>query len=79
MAIDLIDESKLTKYITDLVYQGQPVPAQENFHGEFESADYVTQNRDTIIKRILKQYIRRRLRDYMTAGKTRFYACARKF
>lgn len=67
MAIDLIDESKLTAYITDLVYQGTPQQIEQHFNGEFESADYVTQNRDTIIKGILKQYIRRRLRDYMVA------------
>lgn len=66
MAIDLIDESKLTTYITDLVYQGTREPIEQHFNGEFESPDYVTQNRDTIIKGILKQYIRRRLRDYMT-------------
>ena len=66
MAIDLIDESKLTAYITDLVYQGTKVPIEQHFNGEFERPDYVTQNRDTIIKGILKQYIRRRLRDYMT-------------
>ncbi len=65
MAVDLIDESKLTAYITDLVYQGTPPPKQENLHGEFESPDYVAQNRDVIVKGILKQYIRRRLRDYM--------------
>lgn len=67
MAIDLIDESKLTAYITDLVYQGTKEPIEQHFNGEFESPDYVTQNRDTITKGILKQYIRRRLRDYMTA------------
>lgn len=67
MAIDLIDESKLTKYITDLVYQGTPQPIEQQLNGEFESPDYVTQNRDTIVKGILKQYIRRRLRDYMIA------------
>jgi len=67
MAIDLIDESKLTAYITDLVYQGTKVPIEQHVNGEFESPDYVEQNRDTIIKGILKQYIRRRLRDYITA------------
>lgn len=67
MAIDLIDESKLSSYITDLVYQGTKQPIEQHFNGEFESPDYVIQNRDTIIKGILKQYIRRRLRDYMTA------------
>lgn len=66
MAIDLIDESKLANYITDLVYQGTKQPVEQHFNGEFESADYVTQNRDMIIKGILKQYIRRRLRDYIT-------------
>ena len=66
MAIDLIDESKLTNYITDLVYQGTKQPIEQHFNGEFESADYVIQNRDTIIRGILKQYIRRRLRDYIT-------------
>ena len=67
MAIDLIDESKLTRYITDLVYQGTPQPIEQHLNGEFESPDYVSQNRDTIIKGIVKQYIRRRLRDYMVA------------
>lgn len=67
MAIDLIDESKLTAYINELVYQGVPPKIEQHLNGEFESADYVMQNKDVIAKGIVKQYIRRHLRDYMTA------------
>jgi len=67
MAIDLINESKLTAYINELVYQGVPPKIEQHLNGEFESADYVMQHKDVIAKGIVKQYIRRHLRDYMTA------------
>ena len=65
MALNLLTEIPLNKYLTDLVYQGGTVPTQPNAKGEFESPDYVEQHRDEIVKGILLQYLKLRLRQYV--------------
>ena len=65
MALNLLNDKQLNDYLTDITYQGESVPKQPNFRGEFESADYVYQHRDEIVKGILNQYIKLRLREYM--------------
>ena len=65
MALNLLNDKQLNDYLTDITYQGESVPKQQNFRGEFESADYVYQHRDEIVKGILNQYIKLRLREYM--------------
>ncbi len=65
MALNLLNDKNFNDYLTDITYQGGAVPKQQNYRGEFESADYVYQNRDEIIKGILNQYIKLRLRQYL--------------
>ena len=65
MSINLLNDKQFNDYLTDITYQGTPVPKQPNYHGDFESVDYVEQHRDEIIKGILNQYIKLRLREYV--------------
>ena len=65
MALNLLNDKDFNNYLTDITYQGGRVPPQQNLHGEFESVDYVAQHRDEIVKGILNQYIKLRVREYM--------------
>ena len=65
MAFNLLNDKDFNNYLTDITYQGGRVPSQQNLHGEFESVDYVAQHRDEIVKGILNQYIKLRVREYM--------------
>lgn len=65
MSINLLNDRQFNDYLTDITYQGMSVPKQSNYQGEFESPDYVEQHRDEIIKGILNQYIKLRVRDYV--------------
>ena len=65
MALNLLNDKDFNDYLTDITYQGASVPKQQNFQGEFESADYVFQHRDEIVKGILNQYIKLRVREYL--------------
>ena len=65
MPINLLNDKNFNDYLTDITYQGSGVPKQPNYRGDFESADYVEQHRDEIIKGILNQYIKLRVRDYV--------------
>lgn len=65
MALNLLNDKSFNDYLTDITYAGESVPKQQNYRGEFESPDYVYQHRDEIIKGILNQYIKLRVRDYI--------------
>ena len=65
MALNLLNDKAFNDYLTDITYAGESVPKQQNYRGEFESPDYVYQHRDEIIKGILNQYIKLRVRDYI--------------
>ena len=65
MALNLLNDKSFNDYLTDITYAGEHAPKQQNFRGEFESPDYVYQHRDEIIKGILNQYIKLRVRDYI--------------
>ena len=39
MALNLLNDKDFNDYLTDITYQGATVPKQQNFQGEFESAD----------------------------------------
>lgn len=64
MSINLLNDKQFNDYLTDITYQGDGIPKQPNYRGDFESADYVEQHRDEIIKGILNQYIKLRVREY---------------
>ncbi len=63
--MNLLNDKSFNDYLTDITYAGEHAPKQQNFRGEFESPDYVYQHRDEIIKGILNQYIKLRVRDYI--------------
>ena len=65
MPINLLNDKNFNDYLTDITYQGNGVPKLPNYRGDFESADYVEQHRDEIIKGILNQYIKLRVRGYV--------------
>ena len=65
MSINLLNDKSFNDYLTDITYQGNGVPKQPNYRGDFESVDYVEQHRDEIIKGILNQYIKLRVREYV--------------
>ena len=65
MALNLLNDKSFNDYLTDITYAGEHAPKQQNYRGEFESPDYVYQHRDEIIKGILNQYIKLRVRDYI--------------
>ena len=41
MPINLLYEKPLNDFLIDVVYQGDTVPKQPNYHGNFKSPDYV--------------------------------------
>ena len=63
MPVNLLNERDLNDYLTDIVYRGQETPSYSS--GDFKSVDYVRQNKDGIVKAILAQYIKHRLRSYL--------------
>ena len=65
MALNLLNDLELNEFLTDISYQGRPVPKQQGIHGEFESADYVLSHTDEIARGILNQYIKHRVREYI--------------
>lgn len=69
MPINLLHETPLNDFLIDVVYQGGNIPKQPSYQGNFKSPDYVEQHRDEIVKGILLQYIKLRLRGYMTGLK----------
>ena len=67
MALNLLNDYALNDFLTDISFQGNPQIANQGLHGEFESVDYVVANRDTIVRGILNQYIKLRIRNYILA------------
>ena len=65
MALNLLNDYALNDFLTDISFQGNPQIANQGLHGEFESVDYVVANRDTIVRGILNQYIKLRVRNYI--------------
>lgn len=66
MPINLLHEQPLNSYIYDVVFHGTK-PVMEftnNAKGEFQSPEYVMQNKDSIVRAIMYQYFKRRLRQY---------------
>ena len=65
MPVNLTNEKDLNAYLTDLVYQGEEEPSVYK-DGNFKSIDYVRQNKDGIVKGMLNQYVKHRLRSFLT-------------
>ena len=64
MPINLLNERALNDYLTDIVYQGTTPPSYTA--GDFKSVDYVAEHKDGIVKAILSQYMKHRLRTFLT-------------
>ena len=63
MPVNLLNEKDLNNYLTDIVYMGEEAPSFTS--GDFKSIDYVRQNKDAIVKAMLAQYMKHRLRAHL--------------
>ena len=64
MPVNLINEKALNEYLSYIVYHGQEL---ETFaKGEFNSPAYVRQNKDAIVRTMVMQWMKHRLRSYLT-------------
>lgn len=63
MPISLINEKDLNQYLTDIVYHGQEMEVFTK--GEFHSHGYVRQNKDAIVRSMLLQWCKHRLRSHL--------------
>ncbi len=64
MPVNLLNERVLNEYLTDIVYQGQEMKTFTK--GEFNSPDYVRLNKDAIVRSMLLQWMKSRLRSYLS-------------
>jgi hypothetical protein len=63
MPVNLINEKDLNAYLTDIVYRGQQV---ETFTaGNFQSDGFVLSHKDAIIRTMLAQWMKTRMRAYL--------------
>lgn len=63
MPVNLLNEKDLNAYLTDLVYQGSPVPSFKK--EELSNSDFVEKHLDQVINAVLSQYFKHRLRTYL--------------
>ena len=63
MPINLVNEKDFNDYICDVVYRGEK--ADVYTAGNFKSIDYVIQNKDKIVKSMVFQWAKHRLRSYV--------------
>lgn len=64
MPVNLINEKALNEYLSDVVYHGQQMDSFSK--GEFNSPEYVAQNKDAIVRSMVMQWMKHRLRSYLT-------------
>ncbi len=63
MPVNLINEKALNEYLSDIAYHGQEM---ETFtKGEFNSPAYVEQNKDAIVRSMMMQWMKHRLRSHL--------------
>lgn len=63
MPVNLLNEQDFNHYISDLIYRGEEAEAYTA--GNFKSLEYVVQNKDRIIKSMIFQWAKHRLRSYL--------------
>ncbi|MBR2274146.1 MAG: PcfJ domain-containing protein [Alphaproteobacteria bacterium] len=68
MPVNLINEKALNEYLSDVVYHGQQMDSFSK--GEFNSPEYVVQNKDAIVRSMVMQWMKHRLRSYLTEDNT---------
>ena len=67
MSVNLINEKDLNQYLADIVYHGEK---PENFSsGQFKDIDFVENNKDAIVRAMLMQYVKHRLRSHLLQDK----------
>ena len=68
MPINLLNDKELNDYLIELVWgePGMPQILNGNSQENLKDAKYIEQNKDTIVRSILTQYMKHRIRAYLT-------------
>ena len=71
MTINLLNENDLNKYLTKMVYFDEEVPhwvsdKSSESQKNLQSPDWVKEHKDEVVKAILLQYFKKRMREYLT-------------
>lgn len=64
MPVNLLNEKDLNNYLADIVYHGQEMEVFKS--GNFKSTAFVEQNKDAIVRSMLMQWCKHRLRLHLT-------------
>ena len=64
MPVNLLNEKDLNNYLADIVYHGQEMEVFKS--GDFKSTAFVEQNKDAIVRSMLMQWCKHRLRQHLT-------------
>jgi len=64
MPVNLLNEKDLNNYLADIVYHGQEMEAFKS--GDFKSTAFVEQNKDAIVRSMLLQWCKHRLRSHLS-------------
>lgn len=63
MPVNLLNEKDLNNYLADIVYHGQEIEVFKS--GDFKSVAFVEQNKDAIVRSMLLQWFKHRLRSHL--------------
>lgn len=63
MPVNLLNEKDLNNYLVDVVYRGQEMEVFKS--GDFKSTAFVEQNKDAIVRSMLFQWCKHRLRNHL--------------
>ena len=63
MPVNLLNEKDLNNYLADIVYHGQEMETFKS--GDFKSTAFVEQNKDAIVRSMLLQWCKHRLRSHL--------------
>ena len=68
MSVNLLNDKELNDYLIDLVWgeRGMPIILDGQSQENMMDANYIEQNKDTIVRSILTQYMKHRIRAYLT-------------
>jgi len=64
MPVNLINEKELNAYLTNLVWHGENVPSFPTT--ALNDVAFVSEHKDDVIRLIIAQYIKHRIRSYLT-------------
>ena len=70
MSVNLLNDKELNNYLINLVWgdRGMPIVLDGQSQEKMKDASYIEQNKDTIVRSILTQYMKHRIRAYLTAS-----------